>query len=143
MVVRKMKNVNVINEGLGIGSSFPEVEVENYAGEVQRISKKTEKKHLFIMLDLNCKECNSVFNSFKAYNQNYLKNVTLVFLKNDFNIQSINKSVYKSCSVFLDENIMLDKFKISGFPFYFQLDNQGLVMDRGYISKYNMIDFIL
>ncbi|MGY3312019.1 hypothetical protein ACV242_000515 [Peribacillus simplex] len=143
VVIQRLKKANIVNEGLEIGNSIPSVVLEDFSGKQFKFdSSKSEDNQLLIILDLDCKECNKMFKSLDVYNQLYLKNVKLVFLKSEFNLLEITKSAYKNHSFFLEKEVILNQFKISSFPFYLNLDKKGTVLDRGYISKNNLIDFI-
>ncbi|MFP3793741.1 hypothetical protein ACTOS9_04000 [Bacillus subtilis] len=129
-----------VKEGVELGSNFPEVMAENIEGDY--ISVKGEKARLFIFIDLECTECMKLFTSLKVYQQNYLQGIIFILIKNNLNKNRISKSLIKKQTLFIEEKDVFETFNVSSFPFFMGVDTNGVVIQRGYISKHNLIDFI-
>ncbi|AWQ15998.1 hypothetical protein [Bacillus velezensis] len=129
-----------VKEGIEVGSEFPVVMAENIEGDYSSIKK--EKARLFIFIDLECSECMKLFSSLKVYQKSYLDGIIFILIKSNLNKKLISKSSIKDQALFIEEQDILGTYNISSLPFFIGISHTGIVTQRGYISKHNLVDFI-
>ncbi|HDR7002941.1 MULTISPECIES: hypothetical protein [Bacillus] len=143
-VIMKLKSKKKLKIGPRIGENIKNLSYEKNNQAIKNLYDDIkETKNIFIFLDLNCKECNKLFYALDAIKKEYLNNVRLILIEEDYNLESIEKNEYKNQIRFMKEETIMNELEINAFPFLIQVNNEGELQDKNYIGKSNLMQYIV
>lgn len=143
IIIRKLSITKKVKDGIDLGDKIPYIQFEDANGNIGVINSDfLTNIGLLLFLDTSCNECSKVINSLNVINKKYLNKIKIVFVKSENNFKKIVDHYLKDYSIFIETDIMFNNFKINGFPFFVKFDSNGKVTDKGYVSKYNLIDYV-
>lgn len=129
--IKEEKSNNLKDEGDFLNN----LNILEILGEV--LHSDTNK--LILLLSPECPMCNEVLRNINLFNKSVLKNLVVMFVKENDEKNIISNEFVKSYKI--DESIIVDDIKIKKFP-YAILVKENKILKSGSITYISLIDYV-
>ncbi|WIM40959.1 hypothetical protein PO903_08865 [Paenibacillus sp. PK4536] len=144
LVINKFKVSKVINQGIEIGGGLPNIVVHNYLNQEVNLLEEIHSQNIdtFILIDLNCSQCEKVLKTLKVIKSEYLRNIRFLTVGSEDGYSKISNQSFQHQVLSANMEDVINILKVNGFPFIFKNDVYGKITSKGYISEENITKYI-
>ncbi len=141
-LMRRGRTVKEVKSGLREGVSVPDVRVLKMNGENEEFKNiLTDNKTVFFV-DGDCTSCQEMMNSLHHFKAEYVERINFIATYTENSSKENQKNMLDLKMYYMKENDLMNLLNVNTFPFVMQFDANNNVSKRGYLSKYNLVDYL-
>ncbi len=140
----KLNYLKEPSQGIAIREQLPNIGVQTYDQASKLLLDEIYLHNIrnLILINLNCSQCDKLLSSLKTIRPDILENLRFIVTGSNEDESKISNTLYRNKVLFANLSEVTNELKVSVYPFIFQSDERGIILDKGFIFSDNITKYI-